>query len=775
VDSAGGKPDPIGGFLGQARESVVSRLSPSGPGCLDSQVMRLSARWLVLIPMLLAVLHADPVADEPFWQDVSVRLRLDPALTNASFRKVCVDREGVVYVLTDRGVARVFGDVLALDRSFRPLTGKIARDIVLSPAGDLFYLLDDGWLSNGGNGRFSGSTARDRYERIAVGRDGEVWLTGPGRVTGPDGRDRSLPPALSGSGPLEMVMGPEASSPVLIAHGELFLPQGESWESGGKATVAALGAGALWVGGVDGYSRWNRASTWQRGGAEPAAPWPDITAVTPVDGGVWFGTRRGAFFRNLGSPSRYAIPTAPGIPAPTYRYYAGPRWLPDDDVRSLAVASDGNVWVLTRTGLAQIAFRKMTLADKAEWFHRKIRSRNLRLGLTAERRLLTPGDLLTSEMVDTDNDGGWTSYYLGALGAEYAVTGADPVRQEAWESFGALERLQELSTVPGFSARTMERRGFKFSDPDRWRAAVHPGWDWKGHTSSDEICSQTFAHAVLWEWVATNALERARIATNYVRIVDHILSHDLYYVDVDGKPTLWGRWNPAYVNWFPHSIHDRRLNSAEITASLQLAFRMTGDSRYRDQAYRLFEQHGYRTNILTSMRGIRPTKGYVHEGNDMGDEWNHSDDELAFFTYWVLCRFAFTPELQAQFLGAVKDHWLIEQPERYPIWNFIYAGCGAREYDAAGAVWTLRGIPMDTINWPVRNAHRGDVRRTKPNFLGREMEDLLPPGERLIARINTQPFILDAGDGLTDFPGDEYLIGYWLGRQVGAIGAPSPR
>ena len=174
------------------------------------------------------------------------------------------------------------------------------------------------------------------------------------------------------------------------------------------------------------------------------------------------------------------------------------------------------------------------------------------------------------------------------------------------------------------------------------------------------------------------------------------------------------------------------------------------------------------------MSAIHPTPGYVHEGNEMGDEWNHSDDELAFFTYWVLCRFAFTPDLKAKYLAAVRGHWDIEKAERYPIWNFIYAGCGAREYDPAGAVWTLRGTPLDTINWPVHNSHRLDITRREPNFMHRELVELLPPGERLVARINTQPFILDAGDGLTDFPGDEYLIGYWLGRQVGAIAAPKP-
>ena len=41
--------------------------------------------------------------------------------------------------------------------------------------------------------------------------------------------------------------------------------------------------------------------------------------------GIWFGTTRGAIFQNEGTgpASRYAIPTAPGIPPPGFRYYAG--------------------------------------------------------------------------------------------------------------------------------------------------------------------------------------------------------------------------------------------------------------------------------------------------------------------------------------------------------------------------------------------------------------------------------------------------------------------
>ena len=620
---------------------------------------------------------AEAIPDTPFWQDVAVRIRHAPELTNAVFKQLCVDKENTVYVLTDKGVARIYdGDILALDRSYRPLSGRIPKEIALTPQGDLAYRFAEGWLSNGGDGA------------------------------------QKLDPR------------------------------------------------------ADGLSRVETLK------AEPGMPWSELTARANVPGGTWYGTTRGAFFERQGSNSPYATPMAPGIAPPHFRYYAGKRWLRDDQVVGLSVDREGQVWVLTKTGLNKIEFRQTTLAAKAEWFHRKIRSRNIRYGLTAERRMFVPGDITSSEMIDTDNDGGWTSYYIGSLGARYAVSHEEEIRGQAWQSFAALERLQSIHTNRGFPARTMERKGFKFSDPDRWRDAPDPGWEWKGHTSSDEICSQTYAHAVMWELVATNAAERARIATNYVRIVDHILAHDLYLVDVDGKPTLWGRWNPAYVNWFPPTIHDRQLNSAELTASLQLAYAMTGQARYRDKAFEMFAKYGYLTNIISSLRLIGPTVGFIHEGNDMGNEWNHSDDELAFFTYWPLVRFAFTDELRAQYVTVVREHLEIESPERYPIWNFIAAACGVKEVDVAGSVWTLRGTPRDTIAWRVTNSQRQDVTKLPANFRGRELMELLPPGERLMTRINTQPFILDQGDDATEFPGDEFLLGYWLGRYVGAITGP---
>jgi hypothetical protein len=737
----------------------------------------------LLLSFWLAEGSLAALPDTPFLQDAAVRIEAGD-LRSATFRKLCVDKEGVPYVLTDRGVARIYDGKLALDVSFRPLARRVAGDIALSPAGDLYYLFGDRWLSNGESGEPLGHVPSGKFSAFAVGENGSVLLSGlnaaavvtqRGMVTidRPIGQPFSLGGDLFG-----------------ITHGQLLRiePSGRAvpLPHTDVSTIARRGDELL-IGTHNGFYGIDLQTGRETRHMQRRLPVTDITRMVPVPGGLWFGTTGGVFF--LRDPEQLE-PAGPQLPdGPNgIRYYASRRWLEHDHVLDLAFDREGHLWVLTRAGLSKIEFRPMTLAVKAEYFDRKIRTRHIRFGLAGERRLPIAGDLATSEIIDTDNDGGWSSYYLASQAFRYAATKSPAARKHAWEVFAALERLQTmpqlaraiarsnnaaaaLSPDPGFPARTFERAGFKFSDPDRWREVPGGDWEWKGHTSSDEIASHTFAHAVLWECVAENEQERQRIATNYTRIVDHILEHNLYLIDVDGKPTLWGRWHPEYVNWYPATIFDRRLNSSEIIASLQLAYAMSGQSKYRQKAEALFAEHGYLTNILSSMKQLRDTRGFVHLGNEMGDEWNHSDDELAFVTYWVLHRFAFTDELRRQYGEAIRDHWEFERPEQFPMWNFIYAGCGgAQDCDVTGALWTLRGYPLDTITWRMENRHRKDLTPLEPNFMRRELKELLPPGERLIARCNTQPFILNGGDGgHIEFPGDEYLLGYWLGRYLKLI------
>jgi len=153
-------------------------------------------RWLFLcwVAVTAAVRAAGGIADKPFSQDVSVKFRLHPDLAGAEMRKLCIDKDGVVHVLTDRGLTRLFGDMLAADRSFRPLAGKIAKDIALSRAGDLYHLFDDGWLSNAEAGAPGARFARPgAFDQIAVDSSTNLVLAAPWDLSARARRPSRLP------------------------------------------------------------------------------------------------------------------------------------------------------------------------------------------------------------------------------------------------------------------------------------------------------------------------------------------------------------------------------------------------------------------------------------------------------------------------------------------------------------------------------------------------------------------------------------------------------
>jgi hypothetical protein len=699
-----------------------------------------------------AVAALAAVPDTPFLQPTPVHYTRHPELSTAVFHKLAVDREGRVYVLTDRGVARLFDGTLALDKSYRPLAGRRALDLTLQE-GRLWQLFEDEFLSTEYAGRYVGALPKGVFRRLAVAEDFRALLAGPDRLA-LFVNDRLVPVPFALSRTEEKLYA-RGNQFYVLAADQIFRLAADRLEPvhrGEQLTALAFRGEEILVGSRRGYYGVHARTGRLTLPLQQKVPVVEVTALAPTATGVWVGTPRGVYFQATGG----------GL-----RYFAGRRWLPEDTVIDLQPDARGHLYVLTPAGVAKIEFVQMTLAAKAAHYERKIRERHIRYGFCAELRLRTPGDPASAEMIDTDNDGTWSSYYLASQAFRYAVTGDETAREHAWQTFETLERLQAIHPLEGFPARTFERTGFKVSDPERWRVAPDPRWEWKGHTSSDEITAHTFAYAVLYETAARTPPEKARIAAAYDRILSHILRHNLYLVDVDGQPTLWGRWHPEYVNRYPPTVVDRRLNSAEIIAFLQFGYHLTGKPAYRDKAFELFQQHGYLANITNSMAHIRATPGVVFRGHDMGDEWNHSDDLLAFVNYWTLYRYAFNDELRRLYAAAIADHWALERVEHNPLWNFIYAMTGAREFDLEGALWTLRHFPLDLVTWTVQNSHRQDLTRLPPNFRNQESQELLPPDERRVMRWNGNPFVLDGGDGgHTELAGDEFLLPYWMGRYL---------
>ncbi len=140
-------------------------------------------------------------------------------------------------------------------------------------------------------------------------------------------------------------------------------------------------------------------------------PYEDITCVDfGPDGVFWAGTARGVI-RFDGSG---------------WRYFAGRRWLPGDNVSALSASHDGrSVIVNTDGGLGRIEQREMTLEQKAILFSDIMQARHNRDGFITDSPLRVPGDTNSFFLTDDDNDGQWTEMYLAAECFRYSATG-DP-------------------------------------------------------------------------------------------------------------------------------------------------------------------------------------------------------------------------------------------------------------------------------------------------------------------------------------------------------------
>jgi hypothetical protein len=517
-----------------------------------------------------------------------------------------------------------------------------------------------------------------------------------------------------------------------------------------KSVLSNAGAGKLWV-----ANRTSKDEQQDANSLEPIAeserklPSTDIRCTKVIGKRTWFGTPDGA---------------AALHPDGRIDYYASKRWLVDDAVVDIAPGPEGAVLVLTEKGLNIIRFKEMTLAEKAAHYDRIMRQRHIRYGFNSALVMSESGDLSTASLIDTDNDGLWTAMYLAGELFRYAVTKSDEALRNCYESFEAMERLSQITPMEGFPARSFDRAGYQVSDKSRWQPAQDKCWVWKATTSSDEIVGHFFAYTIFAEIVPDKGW-RDRAVALMDAIMDHIVRNNWYLIDYDGKPTQWGRWHPEYVNQFPRQVGDRRLNSAEIISFLQAAYHFTGKELYKQKAYELFDKHGYLDNILIPIKEIGRVPGI-----DLTTEWNHSDDELAFLTYWNLYRYAFTDELREKYRGAIKEHWEIERPEKNPLWNFIYADTGAREFDLDESIWTLKEFPLDTISWTVRNSRRKDLEFLAPGFRQQTTKTVLPPDERPMSKHNGNAFDLDGGnDGHEEFAPDIYLLPYWMGRYLGVI------
>ena len=62
-------------------------------------------------------------------------------------------------------------------------------------------------------------------------------------------------------------------------------------------------------------------------------------------------------------------------------------------------------------------------------------------------------------------------------------------------------------------------------------------------------------------------------------LMSHIVKNDFYLIDWNGEPTLWGKWNPEYVNALDVMVGDRKLNSSNIIGMLLDCLSLHGERK----------------------------------------------------------------------------------------------------------------------------------------------------------------------------------------------------
>ncbi len=473
-------------------------------------------------------------------------------------------------------------------------------------------------------------------------------------------------------------------------------------------------------------------------------PWQPATCYARSSSGQhWVGTPRGVC-RWEGT---------------RWRVHHGPRWLPGDRVNGLAVASDGSSWVATDGGVARIYARQMSLAEKAEHFQRILRERHVRRGLIGEINLSRPADFGSYRQPSSDNDGLWTSLYVAAESFRYAATGQADAKANATESLNALLFLEQVTSLPGFIARSYLPRGEGFKHGDGiWYPSKDGKWDWKGDTSSDELDGHFFAYGIYYDLV-DDADARKRVVATTRRVMDRLIEGGYKYYGPNGRRTRWGVYSPEELNgsyeWWP----ERGLNSLSILTYLKVAHHLTGDDKYHHAARELIDKHGYARNTIKQKITV---PGMV----------NHSDDELAFVCYYNLLRLEKDPAVRRFYVKSIERSWQIERPEHSPFFNFVYGSATEGGFDLAESVEFLRDFPLDLLHWRVDNTGRRDVktRFVVSRFGRRQSRVALPPSERAFMRWNGNPYALaGGGDGRCEDDGAVWLLPYWMGRYHGFI------
>ncbi|MGC8928575.1 MAG: hypothetical protein ACP5QK_11715 [Myxococcota bacterium] len=477
-------------------------------------------------------------------------------------------------------------------------------------------------------------------------------------------------------------------------------------------------------------------------------------------------------------------------------YYHSKRWILDEYVNDVAIDAEGNRFIATKSGVSRVYLVTTTLADKIKYFEEIQDKYFWRMDGFVAPDLYSSDEfeIKDPKLSDSDNDGLWTQMQVAAWCMAYAVTKDEYYYQKARKAIEVMFLEVDVPAVDfekaglgyGFVTRSLVREdeGDVYESKktqSNWHYVEYQGkkYYWKDDTSSDEIDGHFFGYSFYYDHCAKDDKEREEVAKRLGGIADYILRNGYQLLDLDGKKTTWGHWQPDYIGVsvdgmdrclkkYPldlcmESAHGGGwLNGTQILGFMLSAYRITGDIKFYNAYEELIKRYKYDKLIEFTDDVWTVTNPAIA---------NHSDHELAMLAYTILLRYEPNADRRAKWLENLLKFYQWEIPERQPMWAAVvalYSEDGAKVEDA---IRTMREIPRDLRNVKVDNSNRLDA---KDNGLDRhkrpQWDRVFPYDEIRKMWWNGNPYAKSDGDGPRSYGGPMFFsIAYWMLRYAGVL------
>ena len=439
--------------------------------------------------------------------------------------------------------------------------------------------------------------------------------------------------------------------------------------------------GYLWLGFDEGCAIYNNSSFWMTSDEIRSLPKNGVYAIATDDiGNRYFATDSGVICQIKGK----------------LKYLTAERWVQDNRVNDIAVSKDGSLIVAaTDKGISVISSFEDTLKSKAAEFEKIIEKYHIRRGFTAARNIIN-NSYDSGNVIISDNDGLWTACYVTAESLRYASTGEKDALEKARRGLKAMLFLTKITGIKGFTARAVRYPGDEgYGNGDsEWALSPDGSCEWKGETSSDEMTGHFTGYSVYYDLCADKE-EKEEIKTAVCNIMDHIIENNYRLIDRDNLPTTWACWDPELLNHSDRWFAERGVNSLELLMFLKVAFHVSGNDKYQKLYDTFIKKHHYLLNIMQ------------HKVQDA--HICHIDDNLAFLASFALLRLEENAAIRSYILCGMEDHWQYERIERQPMFCFIHAAFTGRDSDLSEGIQSLREIPLDLIQYAMKNSDRKDI------------------------------------------------------------------